>query len=319
MPSRANPSRIGRLLAIVSLVVTAGLAGAAIGQATAPRAVDNQPAADPLVTLNNAFRSVYRQTKEATLAHSGPVILAIGDNLVLRKGNSRQEVHYTPPIYHILKDLAHTPLALDALLIPHADAEVLDDGVLAALRELRRLIDAAEPALAGHGLDAEQVDRGRRIYAGCREFIDSVLEVRRCPREARVAFARRMEPPVMRNVGDAARAEIDGLHARVTAWRKELTPIEWKSLQVVILGSAPPRNQSLTVQYFSRLLGEPGEGPRIIYAESVHDEEQALDGLARHEVDTVIGVDFFNDPTRMHRDVLCDAARDYLPLLIDRP
>ncbi len=319
MPSKARWPRIGRPYVIVSLMLLAGLAGVAIGQATATREPRRQPASDPLVTLNNAFRSVYHHTMQKTLEHGGPVILAVGDNLVLRRGSSRQEVHYTPLLYHLVKDLAHTPLALDALLIPHEDAEVLAEAVLAELRELRRLIDAAEPALAGHGLDAEQVDRGRRIYAGCREFIDSVLQARRCPRGVRVAFARRMHPAVMRNVGDAARAEIDALHARVTAWRKELTPEEWKSLRVVILGSAPPRNQSLTVQYFARLLGEPGEGPRIIYAESVRDEEQARDILARHEVDTVIGADFFNDPTRMHRDVLCDAARDYLRLLIDRP
>jgi hypothetical protein len=88
---------------------------------------------------------------------------------------------------------------------------------------------------------------------------------------------------------------------------------------VVILGSALPRRQNLTVQYFARLLGEPGEGPRIIYAESIRDEAKALDLMATRAVDTTIGDDFFNDPTRMHRDLLSDAARDYLPLLIDRP
>ena len=124
---------------------------------------------------------------------------------------------------------------------------------------------------------------------------------------------------VMKNAGDASRAELDALHARVNAWRKEMSPEEWKALKVVILGSALPRKQNEAVQYFARLLGEPGEGPRIIYAESVRDEAKALDLLATSEVDTGIGVDFFNDPTRMHRDLLSDAARDYLPLLIDRP
>ena len=98
-----------------------------------------------------------------------------------------------------------------------------------------------------------------------------------------------------------------------------MTPDEWKALKVVILGSALPRKQSLTVQYFARLLGEPGEGPRIIYAESIRDEATALDQMATRALDTTIGADFFNDPTRMHRDLLSDAAHDYLPLLIDRP
>jgi hypothetical protein len=92
-----------------------------------------------------------------------------------------------------------------------------------------------------------------------------------------------------------------------------------KGYSVVILGSAAPRKGSLTVQYFARLLGEPGEGARIVYAESIRDESKALDLMATWAVDTGIGVDFFNDPLRMHRDLLADVAQDYLPLLVDRP
>ncbi|MHB1556489.1 MAG: hypothetical protein ACYC61_03295 [Isosphaeraceae bacterium] len=319
MPSRSNSPRLGRPYAIVILVVMAGLAGAAIGQATATRAPEKQPAGDPLVALNDAFRSVYRRTKQETLAHGGPVILGVGDHLVLRRAGTRTEVPYTPAVYHVLKGVAHVPLALDVLLAPHAETAALDDGVLAEMRDLRRLMEAAEPSLANHGMDAEQLDRARRIYAESRAFLDAVIQAKHCTRDERIAFARRMHPLVMKNVGEAARAELDALHARVTAWRKEMSPDEWKRLKVVILGSALPRQQSLTVQYFARLLGEPGEGPRIIYAESIRDEDQALDLMATRAVDTGIGVDFFNDPTRMQRDLLCDAARDYLPLLIDRP
>jgi hypothetical protein len=318
MPTSGSGLRVRRLWAIVGILLIAGLACAAVGQATSPtpRA---EPAGDPLVTLNESFRAVYRHTKDEVLAHGGPVILTVGDSLVLRRGGVRQQVPYTPAVYHVLKGVAHVPLALDVLVAPHAGVAVLDDSVLAELRDLRRLMEAAEPALDGRGLDPEQLDRARHIYAESRAFLDQVIQARCCPRDGRVAFARRMHPLIVKNVGEAARAELDALHARVTAWRKEMSPDEWKALKVVILGSALPRKQSLTVQYFARLLGEPGEGPRIIYAESVRDENQALDLLATSEVDTRIGVDFFNDPTRMHRDLLSDAAREYLPLLIDRP
>ena len=43
------------------------------------------------------------------------------------------------------------------------------------------------------------------------------------------------------------------------------------------------------------------------------EEPRALDLLATHLVDTQIAIDFFNDPERMNRDLLSDAARDYLP------
>ena len=239
--------------------------------------------------------------------------------MVLRRGGQRLEVPYTPVVYHVLKAVAHVPLALDVMLVPHAGEATLNDAVLAELREYQQRIAAAEPSLVPSGLEPEQLDRSRKIFAECRAFLNSVEKARRCSREERIAFARRMTPMVMKNAGEAARAELDALHARVSAWRSEMTPEAWKALKVVILGSPSPRKQSLTVQYFARLLGEPGEGPRIVYAESIRDEAKALDLLATDEVDTGIGVDFFNDPTRMHRDLVSDAAHDYLPLLIDRP
>lgn len=316
MPSRGSWIRVGEYRAIGIAMLLAGLAGAAIGQVPAPPA---QTAADPLTTLNEDFRAAYRRTKEDALARGGPVILMEGGNIVLKRGGQRREVPYTPAIYHVLKMVAHVPLALDVILAPHAGEEPLGDAVLAELRHYRELIEQAEPALASRGLDPEQLDRSRAIFARCRAFLDSVLQARRCSREERIRFARRMTPMVMKNVGEAARAELDALHARVSAWRSEMSPEEWKALRVVILGSALPRQQNTAVQYFSRMLGEPGEGLRIIYAESIRDEEKALDLMATRAVDTTIGVDFFNDPTRMHRDLLSDAARDYLPLLIDRP
>jgi hypothetical protein len=310
MPPRRNWLRgANRRTSCVGILVAA-LAGAAVGQG---------PAADPLTALNDAFRAAYHRTKEATIDRGGPVILIEGDNVVLRRGRTRQEVPYTPAIYHVLKAVAHVPLALDVILAPHAGEATLSDAVLAELRADRDLMSSAEPGLASHGLDAEQLARQKKILAGCREFLDSAVEARRCPGEARVAFARRMTPLVMKNVGEAAQAELDALHARVSAWRREMSAEEWKALRVVILGSALPRRQNTAVQYFARLLGEPGEGPRIIYAESVRDEAKALDLMATRAVDTSLGIDFFNDPTRMHRDLLSDAARDYLPLLIDRP
>ena len=123
----------------------------------------------------------------------------------------------------------------------------------------------------------------------------------------------------MANVAEAARAELDALHRQVGAWKSQMTEEEWKGVSVVILGSPMPRKENVAVQYFARILGEPGEGRRITFAESIRDESKALDLMATRTLDTGIGVDFFNDPLRMHRDLLSDAAKDYLPLLIDRP
>ena len=73
-----------------------------------------------------------------------------------------------------------------------------------------------------------------------------------------------------------------------------------------------PRRDNVGTQYFARLLGEKGEGKRVLYAEAIFDEARALNLLGTKLIDTRIGEDFFDDPLRMHRDLLGDAARAYL-------
>ena len=130
---------------------------------------------------------------------------------------------------------------------------------------------------------------------------------------------RRMSPLVMANVSAAARARLDALQHQIVAWSKsgDLTPQVLNRLTVLVIGRRLPRKDNLAVQYFSRLLRQHGEGERIIYAEGLGDEPRALDLLATQRVDAQVGVDFFNDSGRMARDLLADAAREYLPILFD--
>ena len=86
-------------------------------------------------------------------------------------------------------------------------------------------------------------------------------------------------------------------------------------MYVVIPGSSLARKDFVAVQYFAKLLGERGEGRRIIFAESRWDESQELQLLGTHILDTEVGVAFFNDPWRMQRDLLASAADSYLDSL----
>jgi hypothetical protein len=49
------------------------------------------------------------------------------------------------------------------------------------------------------------------------------------------------------------------------------------------------------------------------------DEKRALNLLGTHLVDTGIGTYFFDDAERMHRDLLADAAREYLKKMAAKP
>jgi hypothetical protein len=77
-----------------------------------------------------------------------------------------------------------------------------------------------------------------------------------------------------------------------------------------------PRQDLVVTQYFLRLLHEPAEGGRVVYAESLWDEPKALDLLGTHLLDGNVGEAFFSDYLRMHRDLLGEAASQYLPRLL---
>ena len=46
---------------------------------------------DPLVQLNQAFRKAYASNRTLILAHTSPIVIASGDDLILyREGNARR-------------------------------------------------------------------------------------------------------------------------------------------------------------------------------------------------------------------------------------
>ncbi len=147
-------------------------------------------------------------------------------------------------------------------------------------------------------------------------FLDEVAANHRVDRAHLLAFTHDMAQPVLENSREAARAQLDAIHALVSAWRCDLSPQEWSRLHVVIVGPHMPRENLTVIQYFLRLLHEPAEGGRVVYAEALWEEPKALDLLATHVLDGSVGEAFFGEPMRMHRDMLGNAAGQYIPTLL---
>ena len=303
MPSR-NP-----ILAVLALFVFS----AAVPAQTMPApAGPVQPAA--LTALNNAFRAAYADAKRRVLASSGPTLIVSGDNFALLRDGRRVEANVGTPIYDPVKTIAHVPLAIYVTLTPGEGA--IDGDRLKTLTGLRELIPPAEQSLDTLKLPAATLARQKQIVAASLDFLDGVAGRRNFARPALLAFTRRMAPLVMQNVGEATRAQLDATHAQVSAWRRDLSLQEWSQLHVVIVGPHMPREDLVVMQYFLRLLHEPREGRRVVYAESLWQEPQALDLLGTHLLDGDVGEAFFGDDMRMHRDLLGDAAKQYLPRLL---
>jgi hypothetical protein len=289
----------------------------AIGVAAQTTPVAAAPVQPPALTaLNDAFRAAYADARRRVLAAAGPTLIVNGDNFILLRDGRRVEANTGTPIYDPVKTIAHLPLAIYVTLTP-GDGVVGEDR-LKTLAGLRELIPPAEASLDTLKLSAATLARQKRIVADSVAFIDDVAGKGKFARASLLAFTRGMTPLVMENVTEAARAQLDAIHAQVSAWRKDLSQQEWDRLHVVIIGPHMPREKLVVTQYFLRLLHEPEEGRRVVYAESVWEEPQALDLLGTHLLDGGVGEAFFGDYMRMHRDLLGDAASLYLPRLLPK-
>src|SRR5579872_3691587 len=294
------------------LLLAAPVAGSLAQTMPAPGGPVQPPA---LTALNNAFRAAYADAKTRVLESSGPTLIVNGDNFsLLRRGRLRMEGNAGTRIYDPVKTIAHLPLAIYVILTPGDGA--IDDNRLKTLAGLRELVPAAEASLDAVKLSASTLDRQKRIVAASLAFLDEVAGRRKFARPELLAFTRRMAPLLMENVAEATRAQLDATHALISSWRREMSPQEWSRFHVVIIGPHMPRENLVVTQYFLRLLHEPGEGRRVVYAESLWQEPQAIDLLGTHLLDGSAGEAFFGDYMRMHRDLLGDAAKEYLPRLL---
>ena len=269
---------------------------------------------EALTALNNAFRAAYADAKSRVLSSSVPTLIVNGARFSLVRDGGRVEANVGVAIYDPVKTIAHIPLAIYVTLTPGNGA--IDDGRLKTLNGLRELIPPAEASLDILKLPAATLARQRQIVTSSLAFLDNVAGKRRFTRSALVDFTRSMAPLVMENVTEATRAQLDATHAQVSAWRRELSSREWDELHVLIIGPHMPREDLVVTQYFLRLLHEPKEGRRVVYAESLWEEPKALDLLGTHLLDGSVGEAFFGDYMRMHRDLLGDAAGQYLPRLL---
>ncbi len=296
----------GAALAMALAIVAAALPARSSVQDPQPK-----PAEDPFERVDLEFRSMYGGGRAATLARLGPVIVVELDSLVLIRDGQRSEVKVVPPVYHRLKAVSHVPLALYVALAPYGEAPI-DGPRLDRLRSFRAAITTLDGSLDGAEFDKDQRERARSLLGLSAAFLDGVLERKAYDPGELKALTRASGPVVLANARDAAKAQIDAYHAQMGRWQREIPGEEWARLRVVVMGPQMPRKHNVAVQYFAKLMDLGGESRRLVYAEELGGEPQALNLLATHELDGELSEAFFADRERMEIDLLGNAASVYL-------
>ncbi|WP_417387273.1 hypothetical protein [Gimesia sp.] len=268
-------------------------------------------AGEALMKLNREFINAHAVARKLNLETGGPIILLQDGKLVLVRNGAETTSEIILTEYDTVKVFAHMPVAIYLMLGPPG-AGKLDTQRLQQLAEYHGQIDRVEKQIEHIGLEGESLKRQKQLLADSRKFLETVIQRQEFSTEELYAFTRSMLPMIQANIAEAAASQLDAMHRQVMAWKKEMTPEEWQKLRVSVKGAVLARDGNLAMQYFERLLNLEGPGMRLIYMERYVPPTPMLTLLATRSVDRGISIAFFDNPDRMFRDVLADAAAAHI-------
>ena len=267
-----------------------------------------------LADLNGSFISAHAAARKLNLATDSPIILLRDGQLILVHNNTEAVTNVIPTEYNTFKVFAHIPVAIYLMLGPPG-AGILDFEHFQRLRGYYKKMEDVEENIGQISLKGMDLERQKTMLTLSKRFLKTVIEQQNISTKDLYAFTRRMLPMIKANIAGAAKSQLEVMHRQVMAWKKEMTPEQWKKLRVATQGAALARNGDLAKQYFERLLHIEKEGLRLVYKELYFPPTPMLTLLATHSVDRGISLAVFDNPDRMFRDVLGDAATVYIKKL----
>ena len=263
-----------------------------------------------LQDINSSFINAHSAARKFDLAE-GPIILYRNGQLILIKNDTKITANIIFQTYHTFKVFAHIPVAIYLMLSPQGEGPIKSKN-LQLLRSYYKKLEYVHKNMHQITLNSTELKKQKIILSRSIEFLKTILDNEKFNNKELISFTQGMLPFINANIESAARNQLDAIHWQVMAWKSEMAPEYWKKLRVAIQGAVLARNGDLTKQYFKRLLNIKKEGLQLVYKELYFPPTPMLTLLATRSVDRGISVAIFNNPDRMFRDVLSDAAASYL-------
>ncbi|MFN2107707.1 MAG: hypothetical protein ACK2UJ_22710 [Candidatus Promineifilaceae bacterium] len=276
--------------------------------------------------LNDAFHHNYSKAIQYSYESLGrrdtPTIIVSGDHVTLYFDGKQETVLIIPDLYQRVKSISHVSFGIYVTLANNGFGPLVD-AVRADLTDQLDLIEKGLSILEKLDIPHEFISIQRDTLITAAEIVRDVLDKGAIEEEPLLEFGRASAPLYLDNAALAARLELDALHKVISRWQEQVGPVSWKKIYVVICAAHQARYRETTKQYFQRLFHESeGLGAnfenRVIYAEHIHDNEAALQLLARHLVDQRTSIALFGQRTRLQEDLMSDGAAEYLKALFAR-
>jgi hypothetical protein len=273
--------------------------------------------------LNDAFHHNYSRAVQYSYESLGrkdtPTIVVSGDHVTLFFDGKQETALIIPDLYQQVKSISHVSFGIYVTLANNGFGPLVDD-MRSDLTDQLDLIEQGLLLLGKLGIQNELISLQHDTLISAAEIVRDVLVKGIIEEESLLEFGRASAPLYLDNAALAARLELDALHKVISHWKEQLGADSWKKVYVVICAAHQARYRETTKQYFQRLFHESeGLGAnfenRVIYAEHIHDNEAALQLLARHLVDQRTSLALFGDRTRLQEDLMSDGAAEYLKIL----
>ncbi|CAF1066761.1 unnamed protein product [Adineta steineri] len=267
-----------------------------------------------LSSLNQPFRHAYSQARNHVLSKTDPLITINDGNVILIHHGKRIAISYRSPVYQDLKAISHIPLTIYLFLFNLESNDY--DLSLDQITQLKYYLQDISTIRQSYNFASTSDSIIRTQYNILDQsivYLRSLLESKRVNQIILKEFCIQTRILFSANVNLAARNQLDVLHSIVYPWYKQLlNETERETVKVLILAPKAARDGTAEKLYFYGLFNEYYEGERIIYAESIFDEEIAINILDSWILDTYAADAFFDDPTQLHRDVMANEAMVYV-------
>ena len=275
-----------------------------------------------LDAVNQRFHQAYDEARQGE-QRSDPVLVVLADSLILVQAHHRHEERVTPSLFHVIKSVAHAPIALFSMA--HQSMAHQAGRARASASSTRRL--APLRARCADALRSLEKQRGEEaLLANLRHILQRTIAaiddlVARALADgagtidgaALDRFARELGPALLRSTADATRLQLAALDQHARSMLARLDSDERRRLHVVVTGDHQARVRSLAMQYFKKLFDEPAAlERRVTYGEGVSTVDEALALVGTRRLDRAIAEVFFADSDRLQRDILGDAAHELL-------
>ena len=259
--------------------------------------------------VNEAFHGAYGTARRQT-EREPPILVVLAEELVLVTEGDQTNVVCSPPAFHLVKAVAHAPLAVFILLSQTSERPALTS----RLGKVRAMLGHTRNAIAESALDEEAQSDLRAIVDTTTRRLDEFDT----SAEALGEFARAMGPHLDRATAHAVRVQLKALHDCTNDLLAPLPMARVAELEVVVVGAHQARERSLGMQYYAARLGDAGAG-RLTYAENVSTVDAALTLVGTRRFDRRLARAFFGDARRLERDVLGDAVLHMLAEMTPQP